>query len=221
MLEIACFSLQAAQMIANTNADRIEFCSGLEEGGLTPTLADFVQLKKDYTKPIYVMIRSRGGDFCYSNDEFLKMKMDIQSLARHGADGFVFGVLNSDGSLDIPRNKELVALAHGKPCTLHRAFDRGHDLEQNLKDAISCGFKTILTSGISPNVDQGMDNLAQLVREAGDSIEILVGGGLRSSNLEEIKNHTQAKNFHSSAILKGTTLPDFTEVEQLVSKLRD
>ena len=215
MLEIACFSLEAAKMVMNSEADRIEFCSGLNEGGLTPSLEDFLELKQTGNKPIFVMIRPRGGDFVYSEEEFNQMKRDILAFRNKKADGFVFGILDNYGTIDIHRNQQLIELAVDVPCSLHRAFDRGLSLVQNLEDAISCGFKTILTSGMEKNVDLGQNNLKKLVDLSNGRINILVGGGLRSSNLSTIKEVTKASQFHSSAILVAESLPSLSEISSL------
>src|SRR5690606_246000 len=154
--------------------------------------------KKHCDKPIYVMIRPRGGDFNYSDSELDVMKKQILEFKNVGANGFVFGILDHDHNINVAKNKALIELADNLPCTLHRAFDRGNSLNKNLEDAISCGFTTILTSGMQPSVDLGKENLKSLVELAGDKIHILVGGGLRSTNIYDIKSYTSARHFHSS-----------------------
>lgn len=218
MLEIACFDKESAIIAAKAGADRIEFCAGFEVGGTTPSLHNYMELKKEITIPIFVMIRTRGGDFCYNNEEFQLMKNQLLEFKKEGADGFVFGILDENSEVNLAHNKELVALAEGLPCTFHRAFDRVNHYQKSLKEVISCGFKTILTSGTKSNVTEGKEILKSLVELANNRIDILCGGGLRSSNISEIKNYTKAKNFHSSGIVNGI-LPDAEEIKKMKSQI--
>lgn len=218
MLEIACFNKESALIASRAGADRIEFCAGFEVGGTTPSLHDYMELKKEITIPIFVMIRTRGGDFFYNNEEFQQMKNQLLEFKKVGADGFVFGILDENSEVNIAHNKELVELADGIPCTFHRAFDRVKDYHKSLEEIIKCGFKTILTSGTKSNVTEGKEILKNIVELANNRIDILCGGGLRSFNITEIKNYTQAKSFHSSGILNGK-MPDFDEIVSLKSQL--
>ena len=218
MLEIACFNKESAIIAAKAGADRIEFCAGFEVGGTTPSLHDYMELKKEITIPIFVMIRTRGGDFCYNNEEFQQMKEQLLELKKVGADGFVFGILDGNLEVNFIQNKELVELADGIPCTFHRAFDRVKDYHKSLEEIINCGFKTILTSGTKSNVSEGKEILKTLVELSNERIDILCGGGLRSTNISEIKNYTKAKNFHSSGIVNGI-LPDAEEIKKMKSQI--
>ena len=111
MLEIACFNKESALIASRAGADRIEFCAGFEVGGTTPSLHDYMELKKEITIPIFVMIRTRGGDFCYNNEEFQQMKNQLLEFKKVGADGFVFGILDGNLEINFIQNKELVELA--------------------------------------------------------------------------------------------------------------
>ncbi len=141
--------------------------------------------------------------------------MRLKSLK---VDGFVFGILNENDEVNIEQNKTLVEMAKPLPCTFHRAFDRASGLENTLENVIECGFKTILTSGQKSNVSDGKENLKKLVELSDGRIEILVGGGLRSSNIEEIREVTKAGYFHSSAITDGGAFANASEVVALKSK---
>ena len=218
MLEIACFNKESAIIAAKAGADRIEFCAGFEVGGTTPSLHDYMELKKEITIPIFVMIRTRGGDFCYNNEEFQQMKNQLLEFKKVGADGFVFGILDGNLEVNFIQNKELVELADGIPCTFHRAFDRVKDYHKSLEEIIKCGFKTILTSGTKSNVSEGKEILKTLIKISNERIDILCGGGLRSTNISEIKNYTKAKNFHSSGIVNGI-LPDAEEIKKMKSQI--
>ena len=218
MLEIACFDKESAIIASRAGADRIEFCAGFEVGGTTPSLHDLMELKKEITIPIFVMIRTRGGDFCYNNEEFQQMKNQLLEFKKVGADGFVFGILDGNLEVNFIQNKELVELADGIPCTFHRAFDRVKDYHKSLEEIINCGFKTILTSGTKSNVSEGKEILKTLIKISNERIDILCGGGLRSTNISEIKNYTKAKNFHSSGIVNGI-LPDAEEIKKMKSQI--
>ncbi|WP_126654206.1 copper homeostasis protein CutC [Chryseobacterium aureum] len=217
-IEIACFNPESAVIAFENGADRIELCDGLSEGGTTPGFETLKNLREKMTIPIFVMIRPRGGDFTYTDSEFEQMKNDLVRLKSLNADGFVFGILDENDEVNVDQNKALVQLAAPLPCTFHRAFDRAASLEDSLEKVIECGFTTILTSGQKPNVSEGKENLKKLVELSDGRIEILVGGGLRSSNIEEIRSVTNANYFHSSAITDGGAFANPDEVVALKSK---
>lgn len=217
-IEIACFNPESAIIAFENGADRIELCDGLSEGGTTPDFETMKGLRTKITIPIFVMIRPRGGDFTYSEVEFEQMKKELVQLKSLGADGFVFGILDQNDEVNVEQNKVLVELADPLPCTFHRAFDRATNLEDSLEKVIDCGFKTILTSGQKPNVSEGKENLKKLVELSDGRIEILVGGGLRSTNIEEIREFTSAGYFHSSAITDGGAFAIADEVGALKNK---
>ncbi|MCS4302156.1 copper homeostasis protein CutC [Chryseobacterium sp. BIGb0232] len=217
-IEIACFNPESAIIAFENGADRIELCSGLSEGGTTPDFESTKSLREKINIPIFVMIRPRGGDFTYSDTEFEQMKTDLTALKLLNVDGFVFGILDENDDVNKAQNKILVELASPLPCTFHRAFDRANGLEESLEKVIECGFTTILTSGQKPNVSEGKENLKKLVALSNGRIEILVGGGLRSSNIEGIREATKAGYFHSSAITDGGSFANPDEVVALKNK---
>ena len=215
MLEIACFEITSAEIACESMADRIEFCDDFEKGGTTPDFYEFMHLKRHYQTPVYVMIRPKGGPFFYSDAEFIEMKTSIITFKEGGADGFVFGILTSNNEIDEARNKELIELAGETPCTFHRAFDRTADLEKSIQTLIKLGFKTVLTSGGKKSAMEGKEALKSLVQNYSDKIEILIGGGVRSENIEELKKFTGGTSFHSSAILKYDTFVTDNEIKKL------
>ncbi|MCG7281993.1 copper homeostasis protein CutC [Chryseobacterium taklimakanense] len=215
MLEIACFEITSAEAALRSVADRIEFCAEQQLGGITPNIDEFRYLKSVYRKPIYVMIRPKGGDFYYSDLEFEVMKKDLLQFKKSGADGFVFGILNSGNTIDIHRNKVLVDLAGDIPCTFHRAFDRTPDLDAAIKHLIDIGFKAVLTSGGKSSAMEGKENLRNLIEKYGSQIEILIGGGVRSGNILELKNFTKGTHFHSSAIPSYEVFASDEEIKKL------
>lgn len=200
MLEIACFELTSAEIALQSSADRIEFCRNIKLGGLTPDIDEFRYLKEKFFKPIYVMIRPKGGGFFYDESEFSDMIKSIELFKKNGADGFVFGILNAENEIDVERNQFLRELAGTIPCTFHRAIDRTKSVEKSCETLINIGFKNVLTSGGEKTARQGQENLKVLIEKYSAQINILIGGNVRSNNIEEIKNFTKGKHFHSSAI---------------------
>jgi copper homeostasis protein len=219
-LEIACFNLQSALIAEANGADRIEFCDRMNEGGTTPDFEITKIAKEKLSIPLYVMIRPRGGDFVCADVEFNQMKVEILQFKKLEIDGFVFGVLKKDATIDKEKNAALVALANPIPCTFHRAFDVTLAVFQSLEEVIDCGFKTILTSGQEATVVDGMNTLVQLVEKANNRIIIMPGGGLRSSNIKSLKEKTKAVFYHSSAIIDTSETANGDEVKLLKLNLK-
>ncbi|RFS16006.1 copper homeostasis protein CutC [Emticicia sp. C21] len=186
MLEICCFSLESCLTAQKAGAYRVELCGGMFEGGTSPSAGLIKLARQNLTIKLYVMIRPRGGDFCYSDTEFDVMKEDIQTAKGLGADGVVFGLLNPDGSVDIPRTKELVDLAHPMKVTFHRAFDVCAEPFQALETIIELGCERILTSGQKNTVTDGIDLLKTLAEKADNRIEIMAGGGVTARNAAQL-----------------------------------
>lgn len=219
-IEIACFNLESALIAQNSGADRVELCADMSVGGTTPTLEIIKQAREHLTIDLYIMIRPRGGNFVYSDSEFEQMKSEIEAIKKLRVNGFVFGILKDDKTINLEQNKVLVELAKPFPCTFHRAFDAVSNYEKALEDVISCGFSTILTSGTFPNVLEGKEVLKQLVIQANNRIEIMPGGGLRSTNISELNELVNANWYHSSAITDGSEIANPEEIIQLKKKLQ-
>jgi copper homeostasis protein len=218
-LEIACFNYESALIAQEKGADRIELCENMKLGGTTPNYILAVRVREKLSIKMHVIIRPRGGDFVYSDEEFVEMKQDIKQFKKLGVDGFVFGILNSDGSINKTRNHELVYLAQPLPCTFHRAFDVVTDVEQSLEDVIDCGFKTILTSGQEMDVVKGISVLNQIQKLAKERIVIMPGGGLRSSNIKLLQEELEPTFYHSSAITDNSEKANPEEIEKLINNL--
>jgi copper homeostasis protein len=214
-LEVACFNLESVAVAAQSKADRVEFCDELNEGGTTPSKEATLKARAVFPKELLVMIRPRGGDFNYSETEFEAMKNSILELKNTGIDGFVFGILTQNNTIDVLRNTELVALASPLPCSFHRAIDHANDYFQAIKTCIEIGFKTILTSGNASKIDLGSAAVQEAVIRYGNQIQIMPGGGLRSSNAFKIKEITKATYFHTSGITDATEIANLTEINAL------
>jgi len=198
-IEIAVFSLEAAIEAIKAGAHRIEFCENPQEGGTTPSFGSLSTLISLTSKPVFPIIRPRGGDFLYTENEFNSMRSDILMARKLNYPGIVLGLLNADGTIDTARTKRLVDLASPMEVTFHRAFDRCKDPFKALEDIIATGCKRILTSGQVPNAGDALPLLKKLVEQAGDRIIIMPGSGVRSHNIIEIIQATGAKEIHSSA----------------------
>jgi copper homeostasis protein len=199
LLEIAAFNFQSAWLAANAGARRIELCENAHEGGTTPSYGTLKLAKEKIPIPIFPIIRPRGGDFLYNDEEFSIMQKDILLCKQLGYEGIVIGLLNADGTIDTKRTSQLTELAYPLDVTFHRAFDRTVDAMQALEDAIDCGCTRILTSGQHPNAFEGKDLIKQLVQQAADRIIIMPGSGIRSNNIRAIADYTGANELHSSA----------------------
>lgn len=218
-LEIACFNLDSVEIAQANGANRIELCVNMKEGGTTPSLDLVLAAREKATIDLNVIIRPRGGDFVYTDAEFEEMKKNIIEYKKCNVDGFVFGNLNPDGSLNMEQNMELINLANPLPCTFHRAFDVVSDVSKSLEDVINCGFKTILTSGQGKDVVEGIDVLIDVVQKANNRIVIMPGGGLRSTNIGLLKEKLGNTFFHSSAITDSSETASATEINALKAKL--
>ena len=198
-MEVCIDLVESAVNAESGGASRVELCSNLAEGGTTPSLGLLRIVKRKVNIPVYVMIRPRGGDFAYSEDEFDVMREDIIVLKESGADGFVFGILTQAGSIDRERNNELLELAKPLPVTFHRAFDMVRDPFQALDTLASMGFSRVLTSGLDSTALEGLPLIKQLVIHAKGRITIVPGGGITERNLERIVQGSGAVEFHCSA----------------------
>lgn len=218
-LEIACFNLRAALIAHENLADRVELCSDISSGGLTPKYEVAKTARTKLSIDLFVMIRPRGGNFIYTPGEFKQMKSDIHHFKKMGINGFVFGILNANGNVNKKQNKELVNLAAPLPCTFHRAFDVVKEPTKALEDIIDCGFKTVLTSGQKPTALEGINLLNELTKIGEDRIEIMPGGGIRSTNIQLLKDNLDVKYFHSAGITDSTEYPNPKEIQLLRKKI--
>ena len=214
-LEIATFDITSAEIALNSVADRIEFCANINTGGITPDLEELRYLKDKYSQPIHVMIRPVGGGFLYTDSEFKQMQKDIVEFSKANADGFVFGILDENQEIDMEKNRLLVDLANGKPCVFHSAIDRTKNIFESTEKLIEIGFKEILTSGGANSAMEGKENLKKMIENYSEDIKILIGGGVRSNNISELKNVTNGKYFHSSAVLSYEYFANADEIEKL------
>jgi copper homeostasis protein len=197
LLEISVESLEGALAAERGGADRIELCSDLSVGGLTPQTALLRAVRQQIQIPIFAMIRPRAGGFVYSPAEFAQMKESIAAARDAGASGLALGILKPDRTVDIDRSHELVELARPLPVTFHRAFDESADLSQALGDVVRSGAARILTSGGAASALEGATNIAMLVAAAGERIIIVPGAGIHAANILQLAKTTRAQELHS------------------------
>ena len=218
-LEIACFNLESAIIAQRAGADRIELCDGFSVGGITPGEKIFDAARKVVIVDLFAMIRPRGGNFTYSDAEFEQMKKQLLQLKKSGADGFVFGIVNVDGSINKNQNTELVELAKPLPCTFHRAVDSVNDSATALERIIDCGFKTVLTSGRKETAEEGITQLSELINQATGRIVIMPGGAVRSVNIDKLTENLNTFWYHSSGISSGE-VANVDEIKLLKEKVK-
>lgn len=219
ILEIACFNIESCLLAQQSGAERIEFCADYSVGGVTPNYHDILKVREILHIPLHVIIRPRGGDFNYSENEIDVMKKDIEFCKANNINGVVFGVLTSDKKINRTINKELVDLAENMSTTFHRAIDECSDIQEAINDIVSLGFKRVLTSGGKLNASEGMDILKDCQNTFREKIIIIPGGGIRHNNLKELIQETNCKEYHSAAILNNSELINTEEVKQLKSLL--
>ena len=198
-LEVIAFNIESCRLALSGKAHRIELCDNQADGGTTPSYG-FIKSARNFSDiELYPIIRPRGGDFLYSDEEYNIMKDDILVCKQLGCDGVVTGLLNADGLVDKKRTAYLVELAYPMGVTFHRAFDRTNDAFQAMEDIIEIGCERILTSGQKPTALEGLDLITELIIKSDNRIIIMPGSGLRTDNIVSIAKQTGATEFHSSA----------------------
>ncbi len=223
-LEIIGFTIEACIDAQSAGAHRIELCDNPGEGGTTPSYGFIKAAREKLHIQLYAIIRPRGGDFFYSEEDFEIMKTDVKVCKELGCDGIVIGILNTDGTIDKKRCSVLVQLAYPMGVTFHRAFDRVADATQALEDVIAIGCERILTSGLLPNAMDGAGTIAQLIEQANGRIIIMPGSGVRTDNIAAIAQKTGATEFHSSARIFIKSKMEFNSIamnEKLQSVIVD
>ncbi len=198
ILEICCDTLQSVENANEAGADRIELCSALSTGGITPTLSFVKKALEISVIPINILLRPRAGNFVYSDEEFEIMCSDIVELKKLGVNGIVSGILMNDGSIDAEKTKILVEITKPLEFTFHRGIDFSIDIERGFKTLINLNVARVLCSGGSAKIDGGVQNLLKLHKLYGDKIIIMPGGGLNEDNATVLRD-AGINDFHFSA----------------------
>lgn len=198
-LEVCAANIASAITAETGGADRIELCSALPLGGLTPGPGLILEAVRLLTIPVFPLIRTREGHFTYSKAEVEAMCADILFCKKAGCAGVVFGALTSDGQPDIPVLEKLLAAAEGIESVHHRAFDFTKNPSDALEILIKMGFSRVLTSGGAPTALEGKSLIIKLLQQSAGRIEIMPGSGIRVATIRQLADETGAKSFHFSA----------------------
>lgn len=202
--ELCTYSVDACRIGAKLGVDRVELCASPAEGGVTPSLATIERVAEIKGLDVSVMIRPRGGDFLYSDDEFQTMLRDIEHARKAGATGVVFGILTADGKVDIERTHALVEAAGDMETTFHRAVDMTEDYIAAVEAVIEAGCKRILTSGGYDKAIEGKENIARAVEISRGRIEIMAGSGVVAANAKELIDlGVDALHFSAKTMVAG------------------
>jgi copper homeostasis protein len=199
LVEICCGSSEDATAAQEGGADRVELCTALCVGGLTPSLGAIEEARARLSIPIVAMVRPRAAGFRYRNHEIAVMERDVEGALAAGASGVVFGVLDDEGEIEIPSCRRLRRAAADRQAVFHRAFDLVSDPVRALEQLIDLGFTRVLTSGLSASASLGASRLRRLIEQADGRIEILPGGGIRPENVRELVAKTGCRQVHLSA----------------------
>ena len=198
LLEICVDSVDSAVAAQKGGAHRIELCSSLMEGGVSPSAGLMSTVRGKVSIDMHVMIRPRSGDFCYTDDEFESMRQDVLTAKQLEVNGIVFGILSEDGAVDFRRTRDLVELARPLKVTFHRAFDMSHDLNQSLEQIIRAGVDRVLTSGGEESAERGLAKIADLNWRASGRIIVMAGGGVTERNVRRVVSETGVREVHAS-----------------------
>jgi copper homeostasis protein len=220
-LEICVDSVESAMAAERGGAQRIELCSDLLEGGITPSAGLLALVRKRVAIGLFVMIRPRGGDFCYTDAEFEVMQEDIRRAREAGADGIVLGVLNQHAQVDVERTRKLVELARPLPVTFHRAIDMTPDPCVSLKSVMETGAARVLTSGGVAKVTEGASVVARMVADARDRIRVVAGGGITPDTIVQVAEYTRSSEFHASLRSARPSPVDFHRRHVQMGEIRD
>ena len=197
-LEVCVESVDHARAAERGGADRIELCTDLSSGGITPSLGFMQTVRRHVQIPIHALIRPRPGDFCYSGPEFEIMRDDVLAAKQCGMNGVVLGILHPNTRVDLDRSRTLVELARPLPVTFHRAFDESTHADTALEEVIQTGASRILTSGGKSQATDGLSTLTHLVQIARGRIVIMPCGGINYENVTRIIQVTSAREIHTS-----------------------
>ncbi len=222
IFELAVFHRDSVAIAQACKVSRIELCDNYAVGGVTPSIDNFISARKIFEGPIMVMIRPRAGDF-FCDDELINQMVDeIKAFDSMGADGFVFGCLNADKSVNASQLEKLVKAANRKSTTFHRAIDEVLDYEAGIQTLINCGVTNVLTTAGTASALQGKMIIESMINRFGGQLNFIAGGGVRSANVSDLLLHSHITQIHSAVIMNS---PDFiadkNEVLAIIEKIKN
>ena len=197
ILEVCVDSVESAVNAERGGADRLELCSDLIVGGISPSLSLFELVREKVNIPVHVLLRPRFGDFLYSKEELEILIRQAKLFHKAGADNLVIGCLTKEGRLDMDFNARIIEASGTTPVNLHRAFDMCRDMDEALEDAKHLGIVSILTSGGCSSALKGLDTLNRLKQNSGN-IDIMAGAGITPDSIRYMKEHSCLTAFHMS-----------------------
>lgn len=218
--EVCVEGVPGALAAEKGGAHRIELCAGLVEGGTTPSFGTVSKVLEAISIPTVVLIRPRGGDFLYSDEELEVLLRDVETVRKAGAFGIATGALTREGEVDVSAMEGVTAAAGPLSVTFHRAFDMTRDPFESLEVLIRTGVHRVLTSGQERSVPEGLDVIARLVESAKARISIMPGGGVREDNIREIISKTGAREIHFAALSSFESPMDYRNTRPLMGSDR-
>ncbi|HEX4036940.1 MAG TPA: copper homeostasis protein CutC [Acidobacteriaceae bacterium] len=220
-LEICVDSAESARAAERGGAQRVELCSDLMEGGITPSHGLIAQVRRRIAIDLFVIVRPRGGDFCYSGQELEQMADDIAHARDLGANGITLGVLDEQGCVDVDRTRRLVQKAGPLAVTFHRAIDMTPDPYAALGSVIESGATRVLTSGGAAKASQGMVVITRMQALAENRIRIMAGGGITAQTVARIAETTGATEFHASLRTHSPSPVHYRRPDMLLGEIHD
>lgn len=213
LVEAAVETIREAIEAERAGAGRIELCANLQEGGTTPSAGLIAAALDRLSIPVVVMIRPRGGNFIYTDDELDVMRRDVLAARELNVHGLALGIITPGRTIDVARMMEFVELAGEIPLIFHRAFDKTRDAAAALADLVALGVRRVLTSGGAPSAVEGVDTLASLREQGGNRIGILAGGGIREHNVRDVVARSGVNEVHTRFI-SGDSVRRVVEMAQ-------
>jgi copper homeostasis protein len=200
LFESCVDSLESAIASARGGAARVELCANLDLGGTTPDVELIRRSVDAIAIPVFVMIRPRGGDFCYDARERRVMVQEIERASNAGAHGIVTGALQADKTIDVETMQCLIEAARPLPVTFHRAVDATRDIDEALDTVVGLGVARVLTSGGAATAAEGAAAIADLAARAGDVLTVIAAGGVRAHNVAALVQLTRVREVHARLI---------------------
>lgn len=218
LVEVAVDTIESARAAEAGGAGRIELCTGLVEGGTTPSAGMIAVCREELGIPVTVLIRPRSGDFVYTGEELDVMRRNIAFARDMGVHGVALGALLPDGTVDVERTRALVEDANPLSVTFHRAFDFTRDAEEALEAVIRAGVSRVLTSGRAATALDGVSTLSQLVRQAGDRLTVIAAGGITEDNVRRLVQATLVREVHVRAAERLDSVMSYRRADISLSK---